>query len=202
MRTIPTLIRKKSIDSNASCFCHRTASNRPLNARESRRPMLRSSPPWVANHWSAYKARSVKRFCRGICLGISLGILFWRHDTSAKNTASKYRAKPPRFGVENEEVFSRYLARYFSNRCSNHTYNHVTTAAETTMAPHTATAAHSQLSIQRRSRLSNCLCGCNALQLPLITSPETRERNIFGFGFRPLFRHGPPLLSLAPPPRW
>ena len=36
-------------------------------------------------------------------------------------------------------------------------------------------------------------------QHPLITSPETRERNMFGFGFRPLFRHGPPLLSLAPP---
>eukprot|EP00956_Cyclotella_meneghiniana_P035715 scaffold117546_cov33-Cyclotella_meneghiniana.AAC.1 len=41
--------------------------------------------------------------------------------------------------------------------------NHETTAAETTMAPHTATATHSQLSIQRRSRLSNCLCGCNVL---------------------------------------
>ena len=91
------------------------------------------------------------------------------------------------------------MARYFSNRCSNHTYQPRNNRCRNNHGTHTATAAHSQLSIQRRSRLSNCLCGCNALQLPLITSPETRERNIFGFGFRPLFRHGPPLLSLAPP---
>jgi hypothetical protein len=75
------------------------------------------------------------------------------NDTSAKNTASKYRAKPPRFGVENEEVFSRYLfgSVFFQPPQQQQPHHHETTAAETTMAPHTATAAHSQQSIQRRS---------------------------------------------------
>ena len=50
------------------------------------------------------------------------------------------------------------------------------------------------------------LAGKSTFQLPLwlqrlaaAINYVARERNMFGFGFRPLFRHGPPLLSLALP---
>eukprot|EP00956_Cyclotella_meneghiniana_P038393 scaffold153804_cov55-Cyclotella_meneghiniana.AAC.2 len=118
-----------------------------------------------------------------------------------QNTASKYRAKPPRFGVENEEVFSRYLARYFSNRRQQPHQPRNNRCRNNDGTPHRHCRPQPAI---HPTQLARKLTFQLPLWLQRLVAEATisyiaLERNVFGFGFRPLFRHGPPLLSLAPP---